>query len=87
MASKITVVKGIIPRRILAGQAMAGPDVLLLGCPKCGANSLLDIIKVNYILNDSVLNIMQDIACPYNCGLVFSVVENEVIEASEDDNG
>ena len=66
---------------------MLGPEgrnIMLMGCPRCGRNAIIDASETPYLVEDGVVNIATDIQCPHNsCGASFTVDDSEILWRSD----
>jgi hypothetical protein len=94
--AKLVLVKGIIPRRLTAGQVIKNPDShppeFLLACPKCGANGLVQdhdefTIEVHEPVSEHApvrnISLLPHLDCPY-CKTRFKAVDGVVEYVSGD---
>ena len=90
MLNRIALVRGLIPRRLLPGQALRNPYTkpgepveILLGCPTCGVNSLLtESGDIAVECEQNSITVDVPIACP-KCKLKFKIQNSKVEEFKE----
>jgi hypothetical protein len=56
-----------------------GSGILLIGCPKCACNGLIEHKDTPFSVEDNLVNTATDVECPHGCGAVFSVEDNEIV--------